>query len=48
LQEIEFAKKNKWMVDFGKVRNLQKTKNARKDKVESARKKLQEIEFLRK
>jgi len=39
LQGNEFARKGKWkeMVIFGKVRNLQGTENARKDKLESAR-----------
>jgi len=40
LQGMEFAKKENGskMVDFSKVWNLQETENARKDKVESARK----------
>jgi len=40
LQRNEFARKGKWKESgrFGKVRNLQGTENARKDKLEFARK----------
>ena len=40
MQGNEFARKGKWNESgrFGKVRNLQGTENARKDKLESARK----------